>query len=223
MLSRRAELLFYACASPAMRLNGVLYRHFRRPSPESFVRSHLGPGQRKYLPGWINIDANIFTSKRDVWADLRNPLPFPDDSVDAFYSHHMVEHLPDLAGHFRELYRCLKPGGAFRVTGPNGDMAIRKFIDADASWFGEYPDRRTSVGGRLDNFILCRGEHIAILTESYLKELVVSAGFRDPTFPLVARETSHPELFDEVLETEAEEAGPEAFPKTIVAEGVKPS
>jgi hypothetical protein len=115
VLSRRAKQLFQACAGPAMRQNGVLYRCLRRPGPGSFVRSHLGPGQRKYLPGWINIDANIFTSKRDVWADLRNPHP---------------------------------------------------------------------LGGQ--------GDELS-------------------------------ELFDEVLETEAEEAGPEALPKTIVAEGVKPS
>jgi predicted SAM-dependent methyltransferase len=223
MLSRRVKGLFYACAGPAMRVNGAVHRRFRRPRSGAPVRAHLGPGQRKYLEGWINVDANVFTGTCDVWADLRNPLPFPDGSVDAFYSHHMIEHLPDIGAHFRELFRCLKPGAAFRVAGPNGDMAMRKFAEGEASWFGDYPDKRTSIGGRLDNFILCRGEHIAILTESYLKELAGDAGFSEPTFPLPARETGFPELFGEVLDSEAEEAGPEAFPKTIVIEGVKPS
>ena len=59
-----------------------------------------------------------------MWADLNNKLPFHDNSVDAFYSHHMIEHLPDIQFHLREVYRCLKPEGVYRVGGPNGDSAI---------------------------------------------------------------------------------------------------
>ena len=100
---------------------------------------------KNYLPGWVNVDANLFTGKCDVWADLRNPLPFRDESVDVFYSHHVIEHLPDLAFHFSELFRCLKPGGIFRVGGPNGDNAMRKYLEGDADWFIEFPDRRSSL------------------------------------------------------------------------------
>ena len=111
MMARRTKHMFYLFAGPLMRANGLIYRAMLSPRPgDEVVRVQLGPGQKNYLPGWINVDANTFTCKCDVWADLRNPLPFRDGTVDAFYSHHVIEHLPDLASHFAELFRCLKPG-----------------------------------------------------------------------------------------------------------------
>src|SRR6478609_2452378 len=112
MLIRRAKAIFYLAAGPLMKANALVYRAFRAPSHES-VRVHLGPGQKNYLEGWVNVDANMFTGKCDLWADLRNPLPFKNNSISAFYSHHVVEHLPDLSKHFGEVYRCLKPGGVY--------------------------------------------------------------------------------------------------------------
>jgi predicted SAM-dependent methyltransferase len=121
----------------------------------------LGPGQEKYIPGWINVDANLLTAKIDVWANLLDPLPFHDGSVDCVYSHHVIEHFPDshLPDHFRQLARCLKDGGAVRIGGPHAQSAALKLLEADGSWFSDFPDRRTSVGGRFANFLLCRGEH----------------------------------------------------------------
>ncbi|HKT73908.1 MAG TPA: methyltransferase domain-containing protein, partial [Steroidobacteraceae bacterium] len=106
MLSRRAKATFYAVAGPMMALNGLLYKQFRAPRSGT-VRVHLGPGQKSYLQGWINIDANIFTGKCDLWADLRNPLPFHDGTLDAVYSHHMIEHLPNMVEHIADVARCL--------------------------------------------------------------------------------------------------------------------
>src|SRR5207244_7364207 len=113
------------------------------------------------------------------WANLMDPLPFRNNSVDVFYSHHVIEHLPDsfLPVHCQQLYRCLKPGGFVRIGGPNGDSAARKFIEEDYSWFSDFPDSRKSIGGRFANYILCRGEHLTILTFSYLQEVLSEAGF----------------------------------------------
>uniref|UniRef100_B8HND3 Methyltransferase type 11 n=1 Tax=Cyanothece sp. (strain PCC 7425 / ATCC 29141) TaxID=395961 RepID=B8HND3_CYAP4 len=219
MLSRRAKAIFYQLASPLMRINALSYRYFRAPR-ESVLKVHLGPGQANYIEGYLNVDANIFTAKCDLWADLRNPLPFHDESVDCFYSHHVIEHLPNLQTHFREVYRCLKPGGVYRVGGPNGDSAIIKFLEKDTRWFSDFPDKRTSIGGRLENFIFCRGEHLTILTFSFLDELCKDNGFTSVKLYKPVKETGYPELFNSCLSKEYESDFD--VPHTLIVEAVKP-
>lgn len=206
-------------ASPLMRANGLIYRVLRAPR-SGVVKVHLGPGQAHYIDGWINVDANAFTARCDVWTDLRYPLPFRAASVDAFYSHHMIEHLPDLETHLREVFRCLKPGGVYRVAGPNGDSAIAKFVAGDSQWFGDFPDKRSSIGGRFENFIFCRREHLTILTFSFLEELLTAAGFECLRQCRPAAETHFPSLFSECIARESE--SDPLMPHTLVVEGVKP-
>lgn len=199
-----------------MYANGLLYKYLRAPR-RGVVKVHLGPGQKNYLDGWVNVDANMFTGKCDLWADLRNPLPFRDGTVDFFYSHHVIEHLPDLPRHFREMYRCLKPGGKIRVGGPNGDSAIRKFVENDHAWFSDFPDRRASIGGRFENFIFCRGEHLTILTLSYLTELAAEAGFQNIRLCQPITETRFPEFIDPQVLSKEWEPTPEC-PHTLLIE-----
>ena len=223
MLPREIKALYYTLARVPMAASNRLYRTLLAPRA-GVVKVHLGPGQKNYIDGWINVDANIFTARPDVWADLRDSLPFRDATVDAFYSHHMMEHLPDssLPAHFREMHRCLKPGGMIRIGGPNGDVAIRKFAEGDRAWFGDFPDSRRSIGGRFANFIFCRGEHLTILTQSYLEELLQDAGFVDIRSCLPVTETGSPNLIGaEVLGTESENT-PDA-PHTLILEARKPT
>ena len=208
--------------APVLKANGRLYRYTRAPRSGP-VRAHLGPGQDHYLAGWINVDANVLSAKADVWADLRNPLPFHDGTVDAFDSHHVIEHLPDamLPAHFREMYRCLKPGGVIRVGGPNGDNACRKFVEGDAAWFADFPDAHPSLGGKLVNFIFCRGEHLTLLTLSYLTEIATAAGFADVAACVPKTQTNYPRLFDEAVIGNEWEPTPEV-PHTLLVEARKP-
>jgi predicted SAM-dependent methyltransferase len=220
MLTRKVKACFYLAAGPAMAAYGAIYRLLFAPRT-GIVKAHLGPGQNKYIAGWINVDANIFTAKCDVWADLRRKLPFADETVDAIYSHHVIEHLPNLRFHFCDIYRCLKPGGVARIGGPNGDWAIRKFLEGDCDWFGDFPDSRRSIGGRLENFIFCRQEHLTILTQSYFEELAVDAGFARVDTCLPATQTNFPALFGrDVLGTE-HESTPHA-PHTLIVEAQRP-
>jgi len=204
-----------------MRVNAFFYKSFRSPKSEQQVRVHLGPGQKTYMPGWINIDANMFTAKCDVWADLRYPLPFHDSTIDAMYSHHMIEHLPDLTAHFRDVYRCLKPGATYRVGGPDGDSAIKKFVEGDKAWFGDWPDKRNSIGGRFENFIFCRREHLTILTHSFLEELLFDAGFTNLRKCIPTKQTYRPEMFLDCLAMEHESDF--ESPHTLIIEADKPA
>jgi predicted SAM-dependent methyltransferase len=222
MISRTSKELFYTIAGPVMKLNGALYKKFRAPTSGA-VKVHLGPGQGNYLPGWINVDANMFTAKCDVWADFRSGLPFKSNTVDVIYSHHVIEHLQDsqLQFHFNEMFRCLKPGGVFRIAGPSGDGAVKKFQEGDLAWFSDFPDKRQSLGGRFANFILCRGEHMTILTFSWLEELARSAGFPELFLCAPIVKTNFSNLIGKDVLSKEWESTPDC-PHTIVVESQKP-
>ena len=170
------------------------------------------------------MDANLITAKIDVWADLRNPLPFHNDTVDVFYSYHVIEHLPErvLSFHFSEMIRCLKPNGVVRIGAPHGDNAIRKFLEGDYSWFPDWPESRKSMGGRFNSFIFCRGEHHNIITRSFLEDLLSTSGFHRILTCNPRTETAHPGVIDySVLSSEEHEDCPDV-PHTLIIEAVKP-
>jgi SAM-dependent methyltransferase len=173
------------------------------------------------MEGWVNVDANMFTGKCDIWADLRNPLPFDDSTVAAMYSHHVIEHLPNLEFHLQEAYRCLKPTGLYRLGGPIGDSAIAKFIENDRAWFSDFPDRRKSIGGRFENFICCRQEHLTVLTFTFLEELMLKTGFTNIRQCLPQKQTTRPELFNDCLVMEQESDFD--CPHTLIIEASKPT
>ncbi len=221
MLPRAYKALWFAAMRYPMRLNAARHRVFSRR--RGVVRAQLGPGPTNYLDGWVNVDANAMTAKIDIWADVGAKLPFRNESVDVFYSHHVIEHLRDrlLPFHFGELIRCLRPGGVVRIGGPNGDSAIVKFVQGDKAWFIDFPDSRESIGGRLANFIFCAGEHLTILTASYLTELATKAGFQDIRFCRPVEETNYPAVFAACLAMEWENDA--EFPHTLIMEARKPA
>ena len=222
MINRRLRTAYYTSMAVPLRVSGWVYRNFMAPR-QGVVKVQLGPGRRNYFPGWINVDGNFATAKLDVWANLHNKLPFPNNSVDVFYSHHVIEHLPDvfLQLHFCEMFRCLKPNGIIRVGGPNGDSAARKLIEGDAAWFSDFPVKRESVGGRYANYLMCKGEHLTILTLSYLTELANTAGFVDVRQCQPTVETFHSNLVDSTVFSHEHESTP-AMPHTLIVEAVKP-
>ena len=218
MITRQTKALYYSLFSLPMWINGRIYRSVRQKRDP--IRVQLGPGQKNYIPGWVNVDANLLTAKIDLWANLEHGLPFRDDSVERLYSFHVIEHLPDtfLPILFREMYRVLTPGGAIRVGGPNIDSACQKLLQNDSKWFSDFPDPRLSVGGRFANFVFCRNEHLTALTKSYLEELASSAGFTGVSFCAPVKESIY---FDStVLRLEHEDDY--AFPHSILLEAKKP-
>jgi len=141
---------------------------------------HLGCGT-KYLPGFVNIDANPL-QKTDVWLDVRCGLPFATGSVDSIYSTHMIEHLyPDeLDKLLRECARVLKPGGGMRIVVPSLSNAILAFQQKRHDWFyDDFPRHFDSLGGRFSNFVFCDGQHRTAFDVSYLDEVLSKAGFRE--------------------------------------------
>jgi predicted SAM-dependent methyltransferase len=150
-------------------------------SPNGHPRHlHVGCGP-KYLPGFLNIDANPF-AKIDLWLDVRCGLPFPNESVDSVYSTHMIEHFyPDeLQKLLAECLRVLKPGAGIRLIVPSLQGAILAYQENRLDWFYDsYPRHFDSVGGRFSNFVFCDGQHRSALDFTYLDEELRKAGFRE--------------------------------------------
>ena len=69
-----------------------------------------------------------------------DPFPFADSSVRFFYSQHALEHIPhEFCPHiFSEIYRCLAPGGAVRLTMPDFDKAYDAYMTGNDQFFAHY-------------------------------------------------------------------------------------
>jgi predicted SAM-dependent methyltransferase len=148
-------------------------------SPRTPVHLHLGCGS-KYLPGFLNIDANPF-AKIDLWLDARNGLPFPSNSADSIYSTHIFEHFYDdeLRGLLKKCLRVLKPGAGTRLIVPNLASAISAYGGKRINWFeGSFPHHFDSLGRRFSNFIFCDGQHRTAFDFGYLDEILRAVGFR---------------------------------------------
>jgi hypothetical protein len=71
------------------RLHSFSLEHFRRVSAGSDLRLNLGCGSDIRV-GSINID--LLSKEADLHLDLRESLPFRDDSVSVIYGEHCFEH-----------------------------------------------------------------------------------------------------------------------------------
>jgi SAM-dependent methyltransferase len=64
--------------------------------------------------------------------DLRKGIPYPNDSVDAVYHSHILEHIDrdSVMGFLVEIRRVLKPGAVHRIVVPDLERLARQYLDA---------------------------------------------------------------------------------------------
>jgi SAM-dependent methyltransferase len=173
---RYKDIVFWGIAKATV--PNYLLRRYLIPPRNGACHLHLGCGP-KYLPGYLNIDGNLF-NKIDVWLDVRNGLPFRSGSVDSIYSTHMFEHFyPDeLKRLLQECVRVLKEGGGIRLIVPSLESAIAAYTQARREWFYDaFPRHFDSLGGRFSNFVFCDGQHRTAFDFSYLSDVLLAAGF----------------------------------------------
>jgi predicted SAM-dependent methyltransferase len=96
------------------------------------VKLHLG-WVTPYKDGWKNIYNNYLNNieRLDINWDIREPLPFPDNSVDFIYNEHFLEHLTVEEGTraITDFMRVLKSGGVMRIAMPDIRNAISPYFD----------------------------------------------------------------------------------------------
>lgn len=90
------------------------------------MKLSIGAGERK-LPGWIHVDIDPATLP-DILADISQPLPFPDRSVDCMLCEEVITQISLDAGQrfLHECRRVLRPGGVIRISTPD----LVRLVDA---------------------------------------------------------------------------------------------
>jgi predicted SAM-dependent methyltransferase len=98
---------------------------------------YLGAGSDR-ISGFIHLDNNVSKqfkkgiklTRPEIISDLRDPLPFLDNSVDLIYTIHTMEHLafPDLLNCLSECNRVLKQEGIIRIVVPCFDCMISDYL-----------------------------------------------------------------------------------------------
>lgn len=169
---------YYATVGHLTILNYYRYRVFPRMLPPGRKVLHLGCGQNYLsLPGFVNIDGNI-CCRKDIWLDVTMGLPYPDQTIDAIYAHHFLEHLEErgIRRVLLEAYRVLKPGGGIRLVTPDLGKAVRAYAAKDHHFFSGWPDPRQSIGGKFNNYLLCRNQHRFMFDLGFLEEFLRNAG-----------------------------------------------
>lgn len=118
---------------------------------------HLGCGVNT-PDGWLNVDGswNAWLAKHDLlwrlakslrllpnelldlsWSrdiivhDVRNKLPFEDNSMDAIYASHLLEHLylEEAKRMLKECHRVLSPSGVLRMVVPDLKSIVMEYMD----------------------------------------------------------------------------------------------
>ena len=136
--------------------------------------------------GWLNFDASPtlriqkipvvgkWITKNRVtfpdavkYGDVLKGLPLANNSVDHMYCSHVLEHLSfqDFHNALKEVHRCLKVGGEFRVVMPDLKPIAEKYLKSDEPNASLSFLRETMLGiedrpkGMLNRFIGSMGNH----------------------------------------------------------------
>ncbi len=179
MIHQRQKDLLFLLISKASVLNHG-YRKYVSPWKSrngKGVHLNLGCGD-KYCDYFVNIDANPLR-KLDLWLDIRNGLPFPNESVDSVYTAQMLEHFypNELVKVLSECHRVMKGYAGMRVVVPSLENAIAAYSARRLEWFSDWPRSNHSTGGRFSNFIFCDGQHRNAFDFEYMSEMLSRAGF----------------------------------------------
>jgi predicted SAM-dependent methyltransferase len=111
----------------------------RRFVGQKQLKLNLGCGPN-VKEGWVNIDLSRWA---DLHLDLREDLPFADESVALIYSEHFFEHLayPDEVRHLLlESFRVLQPGGVFSVGVPDLEPQLVEYVRETTDSNGLQPE-----------------------------------------------------------------------------------
>jgi predicted SAM-dependent methyltransferase len=143
----------------------------------------IGAGNKKGKNGWVTLDLNM---NSDICWDLREGIPFPNESIHKIYSSHFFEHLYFDEGQLllNECLRVLVKDGIFSICVPNSRPYIESYLkgnELDERKFFKYKSAYNNTS-RIDyvNYIAYMGkQHKYMFDEENLVAVLQKANFRN--------------------------------------------
>ncbi len=147
------------------------------------IKLELGAGENRGIDGWTYADVN---ENCDLTLDLTRPFPFPDSSVQAIYSSHLLEHFEycSLLGFLSECLRVLKQDGIFSAAIPNSRIYLDAYhnpenFDPDA-FCRHLPAYHGNTRIDFVNYVAyMAGEHRYMFDEENIVAILGKAGFHN--------------------------------------------
>ncbi len=139
---------------------------------------NLGCGYRP-LSGWLNVDVARGPHVNVVW-DLREGLPFADNSCSAVFSEHVIEHLSKEASErlLKECYRVLQPNGVLRISTPDAGRYLRSYAgDCKFLQHPSFSDPIETPLDRINQMMREYGQHLWVYDSESLLLTAKRAGF----------------------------------------------
>jgi predicted SAM-dependent methyltransferase len=136
----------------------------------------LGCGN-SHITGAVNVDINP-DLKPDKIYDIRDPLPFEDNSFEEVYLFHTIEHIEKKyhLNIFKEIYRVLKSCGLFYMSYPEFKIIAQ-------NWINNKDNNRdfweATIYGRQ---LYPSDYHVCILDKSSLYETLKIIGYKNIIF-----------------------------------------
>ena len=177
---------------PPIMLNNIrgIYYFFKHQESKMRIRSLLRKKQELWLEvgsgdkgenGWITVD---ITNNCDIFWDLSQGLPFPNESISKIYSSHFLEHLSFKEGQrfLEECRRVLVPSGTFSICVPDARLYIEAYLkDYPLDHFCKYRPafNNTTKIDYVNYMAYMDGHHKYMFDEENLLFILKSKGFRN--------------------------------------------
>ena len=123
---------------------------------DKHIKLNIGCGKDKYK-GFIGID--IRDCGQEIIWDVRDGIPFPNESVEFIFSSHVMEHFDNEESEevLREIYRVLEKGGIFQCIIPHALDPTAFYFDHKTFWNEERVQTLPGVPG-LEGFKIIKNE-----------------------------------------------------------------
>jgi SAM-dependent methyltransferase len=157
-----------------------------RPPGAVELKLQLGCGGN-ILPGWLNTDSVPLPSVD--YLDFTRRFPFVDGVFSAVFCEHTIEHIEkdQAVTMITEVFRVLRPGGAFRVVTPSLENLARMVLapDSDATrkylgWSRQFMRNPGATLADAINLSFYGHGHRHVYAVDELRDLLQKAGFDPP-------------------------------------------